>query len=146
MKNWLIAAAVAAGLAAATDARAQAPPPPAGPAYVQGPGSCPNGDCGQGYGGYGGKGSHVFAGKFWTHPLNGLYGQAAMPTLPVYMAAPWYLYWPYDGHFQTIAPMAHGLYYPPPMFTGNPFLPGQYPAYVPNNPVPSYPAWPPARP
>jgi hypothetical protein len=150
MKNWLIAAAVAAGLTAGTDARAQAPAsaPPAGPAYAQGPGSCPNGNCApDGYaGGYGGKASHVLAGKFWTHPLNGLYGQAAMPTLPVYMAAPWYLYWPYDGHFQTIAPMAHGLYYPPPMFTGNPFLPGQYPAYVPNNPVPSYPAWPPARP
>ncbi len=26
-------------------------------------------------------------------------------TLPVFQAAPWYLYWPYDGHFLTPAPM-----------------------------------------
>jgi len=68
-----------------------------------------------------------------------------MPTLPVFMAAPWYNYWPYDGHFQTIAPMAHGLYYPPPTYTGNPYLPGQYPAYVPGNPAPVFPVTP-ARP
>ncbi|HKB05448.1 MAG TPA: hypothetical protein VKD90_24700 [Gemmataceae bacterium] len=143
MKKWLIAAAVAAGLAAGTDARAQAPATPAAPSYAQGAGSCPNGDC-SGQGGYGGgKFSHISgAGKFWTHPA---WGTGRMPTLPVYMAAPWYLYWPYDGHFQTVAPMAHGLYYPPPSFTGNPFLPGYYPGYVPHNPVPTFPAWP-ARP
>lgn len=37
-----------------------------------------------------------------------------MPTLPVYMAAPWYNYWPYDGHFLTAAPMAGaGMALPP---------------------------------
>ena len=35
--------------------------------------------------------------------------------------------------------MAHGLYYPPPLYTGNPYLPGAYPGYVPGNPVPGYP-------
>ena len=59
-----------------------------------------------------------------------------MPTLPVYMAAPWYNYWPYDGHFQTVAPMASGAFYPPPAYTGNPFLTGRYPGYVPATPVP----------
>ena len=68
-----------------------------------------------------------------------------MPTLPVYMAAPWYNYWPYDGHFQTIAPMAHGLYYPPPTYTGNPYMPGAYPGYLPGNPAPAFPVTP-ARP
>ena len=51
-------------------------------------------------------------------------------------------YWPYDGHFQTIAPMAHGLYYPPPTYTGNPYMPGQYPGYVPGNPSPAFPVSP----
>ena len=62
-------------------------------------------------------------------------GQQGQPGV----LGPWYLYWPYDGHFQTIAPMAHGLYYPPPLYTGNPYLPGAYPGYVPGNPVPGYP-------
>ncbi len=62
-----------------------------------------------------------------------------MPTLPVYMAAPWYLYWPYDGHFQTVAPMASGAFYPPPAYTGNPFLTGRYTGYVPGTAVPTFP-------
>jgi hypothetical protein len=133
MKKWLMAAAVAAASLVGTDARAQSP----------GPG-CPNGDCGTpGYappssGGH----KHAYS-PFWTHSaLGGVFGGgsiAKMPTLPVYMAAPWYLYWPYDGHFQTIAPMAQGMYYPPPMFTGNPYMPGQYPQYMSGNPHPSFP-------
>ena len=160
MKKWLMAAAVAVAGLAAADANAQGP---AGPAYVQGSGSCPNGDCGTGgqmYGGYAGGGygggsgggypvGKHFSGKpFWSmgffgNPYLSSSGNLArMPTLPVFMAAPWYNYWPYDGHFQTIAPMAHGLYYPPPTYTGNPYLPGQYPAYVPGNPAPVFPVTP----
>ena len=135
MKKWLMAAAVAAASLVGTDARAQGPG-----------GGCPNGDCGtQGYGyaqhGHG-AGKHSYS-AFWTHSAaGGLLGGghiAKMPTLPVYMAAPWYLYWPYDGHFQTIAPMAQGMYYPPPMYTGNPYMPGQYPQYMSGNPHPTFP-------
>jgi len=47
-------------------------------------------------------------------------------VLPVYQAAPWYLYWPYDAHFLTSAPVG-GAYYAPPMM-GNypvqPYFPG----------------------
>ncbi len=131
MKKWILAAALAVMGLAAGDARAQS----------QG---CPNGDCGQGGGGgYGDNGGygHFGAKPIWTR---GYFGGSPsritkMPTLPVYMAAPWYLYWPYDGHFQTVAPMAHGLYYPPPTYTGNPYMPGTYPGYFPGNPSPSFP-------
>jgi hypothetical protein len=154
MKKWLLAAAVAVAGLAGSDARAQAP------AYVQGSGSCPNGQCppqaqmygggagyaqfGGAYGGQGGGGKGY--GKIWTRGgVLGLFGGgvvSTMPTLPVYMAAPWYLYWPYDGHFQTVAPMAHGLYYPPPTYTGNPYLAGVYAGYIANNPIPAYPVTP----
>ena len=50
-------------------------------------------------------------------------------NLPVYQAAPWYLYWPYDGHFLTPAPM-QGAFYAPPMM-------GNYPAQ-PYFPAPAY--------
>ena len=146
MKKWMMAAAVAVAGLAAGDASAQAP------AYVQGGGSCANGNCGTGYaadvGGYGHVGPHFGAKPYWSRGFfgNPYFSSTAnltrMPTLPVFMAAPWYNYWPYDGHFQTVAPMAHGLYYPPPTYTGNPYLPGQYPAYVPGNPAPVVPVTP----
>jgi opacity protein-like surface antigen len=148
MKKWLMAAAVAVAGLAGADARAQAP------AYVQGQGSCQNGECAAPapapapapYGAYGGGGGGKGHGKHWTKGgFLGLFGGGViseMPTLPVYMAAPWYLYWPYDGHFQTIAPMAHGLYYPPPVYTGNPYLAGAYAGYISNNPIPSFPVTP----
>lgn len=49
--------------------------------------------------------------------------------LPVYQAAPWYLYWPYDGHFLTPAPVTGPFYGPPTPgnFPVNPYFPG--PAY-----------------
>lgn len=46
--------------------------------------------------------------------------------LPVFQAAPWYNYWPYDGHFLTPAPVS-GPFYGPPMtgnFPVNPYFPG----------------------
>jgi hypothetical protein len=143
MKKWLMAAAVAVAGLTAAEARAQTS------SYNPGNGSCPPSGCpapapAPDYGapvGSGGKhGYHIFT----KGPIAGLFGGgiSSMPTLPVYMAAPWYLYWPYDGHFQTIAPMAHGLYYPPPLYTGNPYLPGAYPGYVPANPMPAFPVAP----
>jgi len=50
-------------------------------------------------------------------------------TLPVYMAAPWYLYWPYDAHFMTPAPV-QGAWHGPPMM-------GNYPVQ-PYFPMPQY--------
>jgi hypothetical protein len=35
--------------------------------------------------------------------------------LPSFQAAPWYLYWPYNGHFQTPAPLYGASYGPPGM-------------------------------
>ena len=138
MKKWMLAALLAAGLAGA-EAQAQ------GPGY---------GAPGGGYGGpgngagYGSRGGSKFngMGKFWSKSIFGgpslssSQNLTRMPTLPVYMAAPWYLYWPYDGHFQTVAPPAQAAaFYPPPAYTGNPYLSGRYPGYVPNNPVPEFP-------
>jgi len=50
--------------------------------------------------------------------------------LPAFQAAPWYLYWPYNAHFQTAAPMATAPYYAPPGVPGaayqiNPYFPQQ---------------------
>jgi hypothetical protein len=57
--------------------------------------------------------------------------------LPVYQAAPWYLYWPYDAHFQTPAPVQGAWYGPPncraPM---NPYFPA--PAAYGYGPPPAY--------
>lgn len=45
--------------------------------------------------------------------------------MPAFQAAPWYLYWPYDGHFLTPAPLT-GPFYAPPTAGGtltNPYFP-----------------------
>ena len=47
--------------------------------------------------------------------------------MPAFQAAPWYLYWPYNAHFQTPAPLT-GPYYAPPYSGGalvNPYFPAQ---------------------
>lgn len=143
MKNWFIAAA-ATLLMSATGAVAGEP-------IVAGK-SCTNcgtgvpsighGHLGHGHGGGPALPTMGHMSKFhhqgfdygWRHPFK--------TTLPVYMAAPWYLYWPYDGHFQTVAPMAYGAFYPPPSYTGNPYMPGGYGGYVPNAPIPQFPVAP----
>lgn len=59
--------------------------------------------------------------------------------LPAFQAAPWYLYWPYNAHFMTPAPLT-GAYYAPataPGAYGNPYFSG-YPAA--GYPAPGYPA------
>ena len=79
--------------------------------------------------------------KFTT--AAGAFGAAQQP-LPVFQAAPWYLYWPYDGHFLTPAPV-QGAFYGPPgpgNFPVNPYFPG--PAMGAYGPIPGGP--PPAGP
>lgn len=65
-----------------------------------------------------------------SHPLLARVTHHHGPVLPVYQAAPWYLYFPYDAHFQTPAPIfgapqgAYGLGY-----NGYPFFPAPYNPY-----------------
>jgi hypothetical protein len=139
MKKWLIAAAVAVASLAGSEARAQH--------------GCSNCGTGHGHGHAGlfskfGGGGHALpsyghgAGLHHGPGFGYGFGNTHRASLPVYMAAPWYLYWPYDGHFQTVAPMAYGAFYPPPAYTGNPFNPGGHAGYVPGAPLPQYPVSP----
>jgi hypothetical protein len=73
---------------------------------------------------------------FNTHPLGapryysfGGYAFGQCCNKPTFQAAPWYLYWPYDGHFLTPAPVTGAFYGPPTPgnFPINPYFPG--PAY-----------------
>ena len=81
--------------------------------------------CGHGKFGLGGK----FGNKVPPQPAALFdFGQLfhRKPQLPVFQAAPWYNYWPYDGHFLTPAPVS-GPFYGPPMtgnFPVNPYFPG----------------------
>jgi hypothetical protein len=67
--------------------------------------------------------------------------------VPAFQAAPWYLYWPYNAHFQTPGPLAGAPYFGPPYGGGalvNPFFPaspyGYGPAYgLPPGAVPHHP-------
>jgi hypothetical protein len=126
----LIPIAVSGALALSADA-----------ARAQGPG-CPPGGCG--YGGYGGCGPKGCQGP--CHPLGypgsyALFGGGCQP-LPLYQAAPWYLYWPYDGHFLTPAPITGAFYGPPTPgnFPVNPYFPGPGFGYgyapIPGGPAP----------
>lgn len=59
------------------------------------------------------------------------------------MAAPWYLYWPYNAHFQTPAPIMGGFAPPPslPGYYSTPYFP-QHPgasSYVPGSPLNAFP-------
>jgi hypothetical protein len=60
-------------------------------------------------------------------------------NLPAFQAAPWYLYWPYDGHFLTPAPVTGAFYAPPTAgnFPVNPYFPG--PSYGGYGPIPGGP-------
>lgn len=70
---------------------------------------------------------------------NALFG--SHQQLPTYQAAPWYLYWPYDGHFMTPAPIGGAFYGAPNAGGGpaNPYFPGAgYGGYggLPGGPIP----------
>jgi len=73
------------------------------------------------------------------YPKNySLFGSHHQPQ-PTYQAAPWYLYWPYDGHFQTPAPVQGAFYGPPTAgnFPVNPYYPaGPAYGYGPGGPNP----------
>jgi hypothetical protein len=53
-----------------------------------------------------------------ANPFNGPPNTRLFPpifrkqALPAFQAAPWYLYWPYNGHFQTPAPLYAPAYGP----------------------------------
>lgn len=49
-------------------------------------------------------------------------GKGGAHGQPVFQAAPWYLYWPYNAHFQMPAPLT-GAYYAPPSAGGMLFSP-----------------------
>jgi hypothetical protein len=76
------------------------------------------GDCPGGCGGGHFAGPH--AGKY-TRFTGWFHGGGHAPKL---QAAPWYVYWPYNGHFMTPAPMA-APFVPPPAMGGmvNPYFP-----------------------
>jgi hypothetical protein len=129
---------VAVGLTVAGASRAEAQP------YNPG---CPG--CGAGGGGRPGS-----AGP--STLTNGARLQSFFDTfhrtkLPVFQAAPWYNYWPYDAHFLTPAPV-NGQFYGPPMtgnFPTNPYFPGPsnvggYGA-MPGGPPPGWPSAMPGR-
>ena len=55
--------------------------------------------------------------------------------VPAFQAAPWYLYFPYNAHFQTPAPMMGAFYAPPGGGYGgmpNPYFPSQMPMAMPS--------------
>lgn len=58
----------------------------------------------------------------YSGPFHGFFSSR---PLPAFQAAPWYLYWPYNAHFMTPAPL-QGAYYAPPTHGGypvNPYFP-----------------------
>jgi hypothetical protein len=60
-------------------------------------------------------------------PNQGLFNRLFVKQpLPAFQAAPWYLYWPYNAHFQTPAPIG-GAFYAPPT-AGGPFMNPYFPA------------------
>jgi len=83
----------------------------------------------------------------WGSPIHASYPSPKSPHFAYngnigFQAAPWYLYWPYDAHFQTPAPV-FGVYSAPPGFGpgasyGMPFFPAQ-PGYAPGSPMNVYP-------
>jgi hypothetical protein len=77
------------------------------------------------------------------HPNAGQGLFARGRAMPVFMAAPWYLYWPYDGHFQTPAPVG-GISYPVPYYGGYGSQPYFTPAspYTPGSPLNGFPGTP----
>ena len=89
------------------------------------------GSFGAGASGYNSQANHPWA----YRPYGSFFGHGASQQLPVFQAAPWYLYFPYNAHFQTPAPIGGG-YYPPPIMGGGygggmPYFPGTSPVIAP---------------
>ena len=90
---------------------------------------------------------------FKANPYNGpTFGHGGgifrKQPLPAFQAAPWYLYFPYNAHFQTPAPLYGAPWYGPavpgPAGLVNPYFPNPYPAagYGPAPVAPGLPAAP----
>jgi hypothetical protein len=91
-------------------------------------GNCAGGKWGSGVGGgmgggMGGKWAGLFGhdGKLANHPPAESNKLGKGFFQPPFQAAPWYLYWPYDAHFQLPAPI--GAPYYPPQGLGSPWNP-----------------------
>ena len=62
-----------------------------------------------------------FCSQYSAGPRLSFFKQTPMPA---FQAAPWYLYFPYNSHFQTPAPMMGGYSAPPMGGAGvNPYFP-----------------------
>jgi hypothetical protein len=70
-----------------------------------------------------------------------LFSSHSRPMLPTYQAAPWYMYWPYDAHFLTPAPVNAPFNGPPVAgnFPVNPYFPAPAIQYgpMPGGPPPA---------
>jgi len=87
---------------------------------------------------WGNKCSGPFCNQVAYPSHNSLFGHS-QKNLPAFQAAPWYLYWPYDAHFLTPAPVTGAFYGPPTAgnFPVNPYFPG--PSYGGYGPIPGGP-------
>lgn len=68
-----------------------------------------------------------FAGPACTQPGpfgGGAFGRLFAQPAPAFQAAPWYLYWPYNAHFMTPAPLMGAYAAPPTGPLANPYFPG----------------------
>ena len=101
-------------------------------------GGCESGNCGSGGCGHGALANHPPT--YCQHNGHGF-------CQPPFQAAPWYLYWPYDAHFQMPAPIAAPYIAPQGFNTPwNPYFPapaGPMPAGYPGA-FPAAPVAPPA--
>lgn len=114
LRSFVIVAGVALALGAADRAQAAG----IGVPCI----GCNNGGGGGGAGAGPAQRKTLFNGQF--HGFGLIQPKA---KLPAFQAAPWYNYWPYDGHFLTPAPINGGAFYGPPMtgnFPVNPYFPG----------------------
>src|SRR5262249_7842375 len=71
--------------------------------YGFGHGGFGSGGNGSGYGGYGHGGKGGWGNGPCAHAGDGRHGFGLFQA--PFQAAPWYLYWPYDQHFQLPAPI-----------------------------------------
>jgi hypothetical protein len=100
---------------------------------------CTGPNCGGSPGCYGNNGKYC---NLLPYPTNYSLSGGGKKQLPTYQAAPWYLYWPYDGHFLTPAPVTGAFYGPPSPgnFPVNPYFPGPSYGYgygpMPGGPAP----------
>lgn len=75
----------------------------------------------------------------------GFFGGRGGHGLPAFQAAPWYLYWPYNSHFMTPAPMGGYGHYGPASAPGGGLINPYFPAAGGPTGGYSYPSAPPAQ-